>query len=142
MSREQISISDDQDHIQGPPVPSSPPPPFTSRPQSPASSTRLLNRHDPLATDAERELADTFDSPSDEDDEDASDAEDGEDESKRRLVRSETTERSNAAPVETRVTQYPAFVPTTTRELFSNLSAKPSRGEEVDEKPPVCFALS
>lgn len=144
MSALQISISDDQDHIQGPTVPSSPPPPFSSRPHSPTSSTRLISRHDPLASEAERTLADTFDSPSD--DEDVSDIEDGEE--NKRLVTSQTPDRNNAAPVETRVTQYPAFVPTTTRVfgtgrqndgVFANLSAKPSTGDEADEKPPVCL---
>jgi hypothetical protein len=151
MSHQQISISDPQDHIQGPEVPSSPPPPFTSRPQSPTSSTRLLNRHDPLASEAERTLAETFDSPSDEDDDDVSDTEDGDDESKKRLVKPETNNQSGVAPVETRVTQYPAFVPTTTRVygtgrgndgVFANLSAKPSAGEEQDEKPPVCVVIT
>jgi len=47
--------------------------------------------------------------------------------------------------VETRVTQYPAFATTTSRVygggnandgVFANLSAKPTHGEELDEKPP------
>jgi hypothetical protein len=141
---ERVSIRDDDDHVEGPPVPSSPPPPFTSRPGSP-SSRSLLARHDPLASEAERTLAETFDSPSDEE---ASDDEDDADD-RRLLVRSDTDNASNnnaaTTPVETRVQQYPVFA-TTTNQLygsgrandgvFANLSAKPSRGDEADEKPP------
>jgi hypothetical protein len=151
MSYVQISMRDDDDHISGPPpVPASPPPPFTSRPGSPSDTNALLERHDPLADDAERTLAETFDSPSD--DEDEADNEEGEDRNaRRRLIPSEsnTQERGTSnsnPPVERRVTQYPAFAPTTTRlygsgrandGVFANLSAKPSQTEEVDEKPPV-----
>jgi hypothetical protein len=147
----QLSTRDDDDHIEGPPpVPASPPPPFSSRPASPTQSQSLLSRHDPLADDAERTLAETFDSPSDDDDDD--DGDDEEQGARRRLVRPDEQESRSAPPnppVERRVTQYPVFAPTTTRlygsgrandGVFANLSAKPSQGDEVDEKPPVCLA--
>lgn len=147
MSYHQVSNRDDDDHVEGPAVPSSPPPPFTSRPGSP-SSRSLLSRHDPLASDAERTLAETFDSPSD--DEGSDDENDGDD--RTRLVRSDTDNASGnhaaTTAIETRVQQYPVFAPTTNQlygtgrandGVFANLSAKPSRGEEADEKPPVCF---
>jgi Protein of unknown function (DUF2370) len=154
MSYIQVSTRDDDDHIQGPPlVPASPPPPFSSRPSSPTQSQALLSRHDPLADDAERTLAETFDSPSD--DEDASDGEDDDAGARRRLVRPQQSESrpipSSNPPIERRVTQYPAFAPTTTRlygsgrandGVFANLSAKPSQNDDVDEKPPVCSSFT
>jgi hypothetical protein len=158
MSYMQISTRDDDDHISGPPtMPASPPPPFTSRPGSPSDTNALLERHDPLADDAERTLAETFDSPSD-DDEDDDQNRDGEDRgARRRLIPSSENNtqgretRNSEPPVERRVTQYPAFAPTTTRlygsgrandGVFANLSAKPSQTEEVDEKPPVSEHLT
>lgn len=146
----QISTRDEDDYVEGPAVPSSPPPPFTSRPTSPTSEN-LLTRHDPLSSDADRTLAETFESPSDDEESD-----DEETSSRRRLVQSEADNASSRtgqtqAPVETRVTQYPAFATTTSRVygggrandgVFANLSAKPSRGEEADEKPPVSSSIN
>ncbi|KAF2665070.1 hypothetical protein BT63DRAFT_378431 [Microthyrium microscopicum] len=144
----QVSNHDDDDHISGPPpVPSSPPPPFTSRPASPTESQTLLSRHDPLTSDADRTLAETFDSPSDDD---VSDDEDEDAQENRRLVRQNTdqnrnTQTSSQPPVETRVQHYPVFATTTSQVygggrandgVFANLSAKPTRGEELEEKPP------
>jgi hypothetical protein len=48
--------------------------------------------------------------------------------------------------IERRVTELPAFrpMPTSTRAtdgVFANLSAKPERGEQLDDKPPVSDAL-
>jgi hypothetical protein len=145
----QVATSDEHDHIQGPPrVPVSPPPPFSSRPTSPSASDRLLGRQDPLDDDEDRTLAEAFDTPG------GSDDEDDEDDDRRRLVRDDRrpaaaeASSARAAPaVETSIAQYPAFATTTNRlygsgrandGVFANLSAKPSQGEEVDEKPPVC----
>jgi hypothetical protein len=154
-NKTQVSTRDEDDHVEGrPPIPSSPPPPFQSRPTSPTERDRFIGYHDPLGNvndgDVERTLAETFDDGSDSED---GDGRDGGDESTRRLVSGNSTgARSGSgnevgSPVERRVTQYPAFATTTTRVygtgqtndgVFSNLAAKPSRGgEEADEKPPV-----
>ncbi|KAF2459652.1 hypothetical protein BDY21DRAFT_370343 [Lineolata rhizophorae] len=53
------------------PIPSSPPPSFHSRASSPASARHaFLSSHDPLASDADRTLADTFDDSDDDDEAD------------------------------------------------------------------------
>jgi hypothetical protein len=137
MLYEKVSTRDEEDHVHGPPVvPSSPPPPFSSRPSSPSN---LLSTHDPLIEDEDRTLADAFGSPSDDEDDDEQNTDEQE---RRRLVQRQNTEPA----VETRVTQYPAFAPTTQRVygtgrandgVFANLSAKPSQQDDVDEKPPV-----
>jgi hypothetical protein len=125
-------------------VPASPPPSFRSRDSSP-SSRRLLSQ-DPLSPQADQDLADTFD------DGEASDAEnDGDD--RQRLMRADpsVTEPPIAPPtttqrppvVERRVTELPAFRPSTRVQaptndgVFANLSAKLERGENLEEKPPV-----
>jgi hypothetical protein len=137
-------------------VPDSPPPSFRSRASSPSEShrDRIYTENDPLTSDADRELADTFDSPSDEEDEDGHDAG-----AERRLMggQASTADTNNEdgnlptqpAPqrrIERRVTQLPVFAPRTGRVygggnandgVFSNLTAKPARGELEDEKPPV-----
>ncbi|KAJ4587232.1 hypothetical protein HRR83_008912 [Exophiala dermatitidis] len=135
---------DSPDHPHG--VPSSPPPSFRSRASSP-SSRRLLAQ-DPLTDTADQDLADTFD------DGEGSDGEnDGDD--RQRLLRADTAAvRQDASPsppsapdarqapaVERRVTETPVFrpMPAPARPMdgvFANLSAKPERGEPVDEKPP------
>ncbi|ORY09732.1 hypothetical protein BCR34DRAFT_567842 [Clohesyomyces aquaticus] len=142
------------------PVPASPPPSFHSRASSPtAPSSRRLLSDDPLATDAERTLADTFDSPSDEDDSDDENG-DGMDD-RQRLMRGNPTDNQTtdatrtsdeaAAPragIQRRVTQLPVFntsAPVPGRiygggqndGVFANLSAKPTRGEDLEEKPPT-----
>lgn len=132
-------------------VPSSPPPSFRSRDSS-LSSRRLLAQ-DPISNNADQDLADTFD------DGEGSDTEnDGDD--RQRLMRGEPgTPRANGSDtqstpntaqpqprVERRVTELPAFRPTgrvqpqapATDGVFANLSAKLERGEQLDEKPPVC----
>jgi hypothetical protein len=126
-------------------IPTSPPPSFRSRTSSP------VLRHDPLRSDADSVLHDTFDSPSD--DEDNSDNED----EGRRLVRSDTVPVANgngiangngnadsriSPPVLVR-SQIPVTFSGRTvgggnhDGVFANLSAKPTRGEDLDEKPPV-----
>jgi hypothetical protein len=125
-------------------TPSSPPPSFRSRDSSP-SSRRLLAQ-DPLSNGADQDLADTFD--------DGSDAENEVDD-RQRLMRAEPTTPSTietttpANPqqprVERRITELPAFRPQPRSSqapandgVFANLAAKLDRGEQLDEKPPVC----
>jgi len=133
---EPVSTSDETDHIQSPPVvPASPPPPFSSRPSSPLNP---LLSHDPLVEDEDRTLEEAFGSPSDDEDDENETTDQQE---RRRLVQRQDT----ASTVQTRVIQYPAFAPTTSRlygtgrandGVFANLSAKPSQTDEADEKPP------
>ena len=128
-------------------IPSSPPPSFRSRASSP-TSRRLLDQ-DSLASEADQNLADTFDDG-------FSDHEDHGDD-RQRLVRVDAnsvepnvTTRAGTAPlIERRVTELPAFTPPTARPqgrsvnrptndgVFANLAAKPERGENLDEKPPT-----
>lgn len=127
--------------------PASPPPSFRSRGSSP-SSRRLLQedlRHD----DTDHALADAFDDGTE------SDTENNE-ESRQWLRRPEasrsTTEQygvatpsTEPARIERRITQIPAFTPPTTQSgtrstndgVFANLSAKPTAGESLDDKPPT-----
>jgi len=138
-----VATQDDADHNEGlfspsSNIPHSPPPSFRSRTSSP------ILRNDPLRSDADTVLHDTFDSPSDDD---ASD-DDDEDADRRRLVRSDTAPSGNTqtttTPAVQRVVQ-PIPVTYSGRTIgggnvdgvFANLSAKPTRGEEVDEKPPT-----
>ena len=154
----QVNSHDDDDfnspvtstNAQG--VPSSPPPSFRSRDSSPTS--RRLLAQDPLSNNADQDLADTFD------DGEESDAEnDGDD--RQRLMRgdpstpppdrsdSESTQNTTRQPprVERRVTELPAFRPTSRAApvpandgVFANIAAKLDRGEQLEEKPPVCTA--
>jgi hypothetical protein len=147
----QVADHDDADVQSSTPyqVPTSPPPSFHSRASSPSNgaSHRLL-ADDPLAADADRTLADTFDTDS-EDDEDS----DGRDD-RQRLMRGQPEpegedEESNPVRmgVQRRVTQLPVFntqAPSgrvvgsgQNDGVFANLSAKPTRGEDLEEKPPV-----
>jgi hypothetical protein len=146
--------SHDDDDFQSPTSPDSPhqtpyspPPSFRSRASSPTS--RRLLAQDPLVNAPDHDLEDAFD------DGEASDAEnDGDD--RQRLMRAEpAASRSNTTiptptttsqtTVERRVTELPAFRPMPmpssasrpTDGVFANLSAKPERGEQLEEKPPV-----
>lgn len=122
--------------------PASPPPSFHSRASSP-TARRLLS-DDPLTHPEDRTLADTFDSDSD-DDED----EHGRDD-RQRLMRGNPQSDDDAPPppgLQRRVTELPTFntqAPASGRVygggnggVWANLSAKPTRGEDVEEKPPV-----
>ncbi|KAF1817663.1 hypothetical protein P152DRAFT_454234 [Eremomyces bilateralis CBS 781.70] len=134
------------------PIPNSPPPSFRSRASSPTS--RLLS-HDPLTTSADRTLADTFD-PSDSDS-DSDSGRRGSDDARQRLVRRTSADgdaqaATNASEgLQRRMTEVPTFsaaASSTPRRnaagrgysandgVFANLSAKPTPGEELDEKPP------
>ncbi|KAF2444342.1 hypothetical protein P171DRAFT_432400 [Karstenula rhodostoma CBS 690.94] len=153
---ERVAAHDDDDSVDTPespqapfPIPASPPPSFHSRASSPAAASRRLLSDDPLANDADGTLADTFDADSD-DDEDESD-------DRQRLMRGNPEEPRDAddntlRPVrpgrQRSVTQLPVFntvAPTGGRiygggqndGVWANLSAKPTRGEELEEKPPT-----
>ncbi|KAL8832973.1 MAG: hypothetical protein Q9170_004609 [Blastenia crenularia] len=140
-------------------IPSSPPPSFRSRASS-LASRHLLTSEDPLTSEADRTLADTFDDGS------ASDSEshDGGDD-RQRLMRGNTlpptdeqttTVRDGARPipVQRTVTEFPGVtpvVPGRTRGMpyttftssndgvFANLSAKPDRGEKQEEEKPPSY---
>ncbi|KAI9844925.1 MAG: hypothetical protein M1837_005211 [Sclerophora amabilis] len=145
------------------PTPASPPPSFRSRASSPTS--RHLLSHDPLASDADRALADSFDAPSDSEAADSDGEDEGDD--RQRLMRG-TNERTTVpqgsvqesplpsgnrpTTIERRVTQFPTFASTTTPAttagrvhapsmandgVFANLSAKPEHGEKGEERPPT-----
>jgi len=134
-------------------IPASPPPSFRSRTSSP-SSRRLL-RQDPLENDEDHELADAFGDDGDSDNEDTSD-------DRQRLMRSDTSPTSYSPPrsintaqpprIERRVTELPVFRPQPTSNIvipgvtaprpaadgvFANLSAKPTPGEALEDKPPT-----
>jgi hypothetical protein len=124
--------------------PASPPPSFRSRSSSPnADASRRLLADDPVAAPQDRTLADTFDSDSDDDDDD-----DGRDD-RQRLMRGNPRTEDVASPpgIQRRVTEIPAFntqAPSSARVygggnggVWANLSAKPTRGEDAEEKPPV-----
>ena len=160
----QVSANDQDDHIESTPKsttaeapPSSPPPSFRSR-NSSSSSRRLLSS-DPVTTEAERTLADTFDDGSESDD-DANNR--GDD--RQRLMRACTVQsdgeqravRDGDRPELPRTfTRFPGAFPVTAATVparpasapfnafsqndgvFANLNAKPERGEEKEEMPPV-----
>lgn len=142
----------------------SPPPSFHSRASSP-SSRRLLSSDDPIASEAERTLADTFDDGSDSDDDGNNNGDD-----RRRLMRTNTAH----SEIEQRVVydgDRPGLPRTVTRfpgaeappaafnvparpnppasisrgivndGVFANLNAKPERGEKLEEQPPVRLHL-
>ena len=139
--------------------PSSPPPSFRSRTSSP-SSRRLLTSDDPIATDAERTLNDTFDDGSD------SDGEGHAEDDRQRLMRSNTAAstagsrndldgnrrvvqtippsqpgidapRSINVPARPYASNHPFSSFQQNDGVFANLSAKPERGEKTEEQPPV-----
>ncbi|KAL9012658.1 MAG: hypothetical protein Q9173_002582 [Seirophora scorigena] len=140
-------------------VPSSPPPSFRSRASSP-SSQHLLNSEDPLTSEADRTLADTFDDGSVSD----ADSNDGGDD-RQRLMRgntvlptdTQTTTTSDGArpvPIQRTVTEFPGVTPVApgrTRGMpystfassndgvFANLNAKPERGEKQEEEKPPSY---
>lgn len=151
LTADQVANNDDADapvtsQQQWPPA--SPPPSFHSRASSPTSRRLLFD--DPLTHNEDRTLADTFDSDSD-DDED----EDGRDD-RQRLMRGNPQPEDDDVPpppgIQRRVTELPTFntqTPASGRVygggnggVWANLSAKPTRGEDVEEKPPVRMTTS
>ena len=140
-------------------TPSSPPPSFRSRASSPSS--RHLLSEDPITTEAERTLADTFDDGSDSDDDGQNEGDD-----RQRLMRANTHESGservahdgNGSNLTGAVTTLPVVVPPVSSNVpartytgaapfstfshsndgvFANLNAKPERGEKLEEQPPV-----
>jgi hypothetical protein len=153
-----VGAHDEEDDMQTPisaphsQIPSSPPPSFRSRTSSPAS--RRLLAEDPLASEADQTLADTFD------DGNESDGDENVDQ-RQRVMRGdaestnhpELQANSGATPqIQRRVMQLPFFTPSSRTQgrgvnrptndgVFANLAAKPERAEALDEKPPVRFLV-
>lgn len=139
--------------------PSSPPPSFDSRTSSPHRShggnRRSTTDSDPLVSDADRNLNDAFDNPSDSESDDGSPTDHRLDDRQRVMSGRPAAGMDTAAgqdhdrpDVERRVTQLPVFAPATAPRryggpgndgVFANLSAKPERGGggDAEEKPPV-----
>ncbi|KAH7394098.1 hypothetical protein DE146DRAFT_679372 [Phaeosphaeria sp. MPI-PUGE-AT-0046c] len=123
--------------------PASPPPSFRSLDSSATDgASRRLLADDPIVDQEDRTLADTFDSDSDDDDD-----QDGRDD-RQRLMRGEPSTDEPAAPgLLRRPTEIPVFemqAPASGRVygggnggVWANLSAKPTRGEDAEEKPPT-----
>ncbi|KAL8679257.1 MAG: hypothetical protein Q9224_006459 [Gallowayella concinna] len=143
-------------------VPSSPPPSFRSRASSPTSH-HLLASEDPLVSEADRTLADTFDDGSVSDTE----SNDGGDD-RQRLMRdtsappiqgqttttTTTSDGSRPIQIQRTVTEFPGVAPvapgrargmpystfTSSNDgVFANLSAKPERGEKQEEEKPPSY---
>ncbi|MCJ1470870.1 hypothetical protein MMC07_009517 [Pseudocyphellaria aurata] len=142
------------------PIYSSPPPSFRSRASSPTSRHHLF-AEDPIASDADRTLADTFDDGEGSD----VDENDGED-SRQRLMRgtpsssdgaqSTAHDETRPAVLQRTLTEFPGADPPVVRSfnitpgtaipnqfasandgVFANLNAKPERGEKNEEQPPT-----
>lgn len=131
-------------------IPDSPPPSFRSR----ASSRRNSAEHRQQDhEDNDRTLDDAFAAPSDEE------SDNDEPQDSQRLVRNDERPQIDAASgqagarnLDRRVTEINMFMPggrssgrvygggsgSTRDGVFANISAKPTRGEELEEKPPVC----
>lgn len=151
---ERVQTHDDDDHVAGQhsqPIPTSPPPSFRSLNSSRRNSAQHDHHRD---EDADRDIDDAFAAPSD----DESDH-DGPDADRRRLVQS--NDRDSPEPTAPdvqpprlgrRVTEINMFLPGGSRSnnsrtygggnsvndgVFANISAKPTRGEELEEKPPT-----
>lgn len=150
-----MQTHDDDDHVAGQhsqPIPNSPPPSFRSRNSSRRNSAQHDHHRD---EDADRDIDDAFAAPSDDESE-----HDGPDADRRRLVQSSDRDSSPEAPAPEvqpprlgrRVTEINMFLPGGSRSnnnrvigggssandgVFANISAKPIRGEELEEKPPV-----
>lgn len=125
-------------------IPTSPPPSFRSH----GSSRRNSTQHEPIDEDPDRSLDDAFDAPSDDESDDTPPV-------SQRLVRNDERRQStfshgNNRQFDRRVTEINMFMPGGSRTgavhgggngtsdgVFSNISAKPTRGEELEEKPPT-----
>ena len=149
---ERVAANDEEDSPIDVPAarhwpPASPPPSFHSRASSPNNgASRRLLADDPLASDADRTLADTFDSDSDDDDDEHGDGRDA----RQRLMRGNPppADEPHVPGLQRTVTDLPAFdsshPPAQGRVygggnggVWANLSAKPTRGEDAEEKPPT-----
>jgi len=122
-----------------PSIPSSPPPSFRSR----VSSRRGSILHNAPESDVERSLDDAFGGPHESEDESE------EPESQRLVSSPEQATPPQPGQLQRRVTEFPGAVNVTsprvygggsgTRDgVFANISAKPSRDDDLEEKPPVC----
>lgn len=158
-----MSANDQDDHLEntlepasGETTPFSPPPSFRSHTSSPS---RHLLSSDPIATEAERNLADTFDDGSDSDDDGHNEGDDRQRLMRANTIESETEQRTvcdgNRPELLRTVTRFPGASPVTATTVparpagapfnsfsqndgvFANLNAKPERGEEKEEQPPV-----
>ena len=159
---QQISENDEEDtpntpegHQDSHTIPSSPPPSFRSRASSP-SPRQFLSSEDPITTDAERTLADTFDDGT------ASDNESNDGDDRQRLMRGNprppAADDADRPTVQRAVTELPSFPatapgtlaapvrvygggarPSSNDGVFANLSAKPEHGEKLEEQPPVRY---
>lgn len=147
VSDRQVAAVDEDDTPRSQVHPSSPPPSFTSRTTSRRSSTQTTHTE----IEAEQSLADAFDGPSDDESDDERDS--------RPLVsRAPARTRSGTATTMTADSTIPAQGSQSSNErrdtsearvnvgggsgatrdgVFANISAKPTRNDEVDEKPPV-----
>lgn len=123
-------------------IPSSPPPSFRSR----ASSRRGSASHAATETDVERSLDDAFGGSHDSDDEDDNE------ESRRLVSRANSETPPRPGNMARRTTEFPS-APAGTRPVFgggsstrdgvfANISAKPSRHDDLEEKPPVSASCS
>ena len=147
----QVATHDDDDSGSPIAVPNSPPPSFRSRTSSPPRDVRR-------DSEQQRNLNDAFDAPSDDDSDDEAEPRD-----RRRLIQSEHTPSRTSSdeeyaitlgtparpPPQRTVTEIPVFAPPTSSGrvvgggtqvndgVFSNISAKPRPGEELEEKPPT-----
>ena len=158
---QQVSENDSEDtpsasegHQASHTVPSSPPPSFRSRASS-LSSRHLLSSEDPITSDAERTLADTFDDGA------VSDNESNDGDDRQRLMRGNpqppSADNEERPALQRAVTEFPTFPtaapgtlaapvrvygggarPSSNDGVFANLSAKPEHGEKLEEQPPVC----
>ncbi|KAF7191682.1 Metal homeostatis protein BSD2 [Pseudocercospora fuligena] len=143
---QRVAAIDDDDHVEHSPpaVPNSPPPSFRSR----ASSRRPSRDDQPQRAEADHDLDDAFAAPSDDD----SDDEDARD--RRRLIHNTEANSAVESPSLPRpggparqVTQFPTVAPGSssgrvigagqTDGVFSNISAKPRPGDDIEEKPPT-----
>lgn len=150
----QVQTHDEDDHVTGQhsqPIPNSPPPSFRSLNSSRRNSAQHDHNRD---QDADRDIDDAFAAPSDDEDD-----HDGPDADRRRLVQSNDRDSPEPTAPEVqpprlgrRVTEINMFLPGGSRSsssrtygggnsvndgVFANISAKPTRGEELEEKPPV-----
>lgn len=163
----QVSANDEDENPVSPPssprnepTPNSPPPSFRSRASSPLSR-HLLSTQDPVASEAERTLADTFDDGSDSDDEDNNNGDDRQRLMRANTVQSDTDQRvvhdgdrpsfpgiitrrpgtvsavATSVPVRPNTGGAPYSSFAQNDGVFANLNAKPERGEKLEEQPPV-----
>ncbi|KAI9728393.1 MAG: hypothetical protein M1828_003793 [Chrysothrix sp. TS-e1954] len=142
------AADDDNNNTHPTSSPNSPPPSFRSRNSSISPSNRHNRNSSPerehLVSSADRTLAETFDTPSDDDSDDDNDTRHLDD---RQRVMSgrpqpQSQSRSSSTPltvVERRAASGRVYGGgnATHDGVFANMSAKPQPGEEADEKPPT-----